>query len=244
MNALVKEVMIETVRQASELSRIVDAVPHAGLRGQFRESFLSRAIRPWLPRGMELGTGTIVDSSGTSRQINEDDIVIYAPDLLPAVLPLFDRNIFLLDAVVAHIEVKSTLSSESLAAAVDSAVNIAKLKSDYVGKREIHAIFAYKSTATDRSEIVRLKQQITRLDWKEPIPPISIFCVDKKECYMHGIIGDGPAGWYNLSASAPEAATLAFISSLVSNITELRDSRKLVQISKYILDFGKVMPVE
>jgi hypothetical protein len=82
---------------------------------------------------MELGTGVIVDSSGTSRRVNEDDIVIYAPDLLPAVLPLLDRNIFLLDAVVAHIEVKSTLSPEDLAAAVKGAVSLAGLKSDYKG---------------------------------------------------------------------------------------------------------------
>ena len=67
MNKLVREVMVETVRQARELSRIVEDVPHAGLRGQFRESFLARALRPWLPRGMELGTGVIVDERGTPR---------------------------------------------------------------------------------------------------------------------------------------------------------------------------------
>ena len=61
MNKLVRKVMVETVRQARELSRIVEDVPHAGLRGQFRESFPARALRPWLPRGMELGTGVIVD---------------------------------------------------------------------------------------------------------------------------------------------------------------------------------------
>lgn len=114
MNKLVREVMVETVRQARELSRIVEEVPHAGLRGQFRESFLARALRPWLPCGMELGTGVIVDVKGTQREVNEDDIIIYAPDLLPAVLPIVERNIFLLDAVVAHIEVKSTLSPDSL----------------------------------------------------------------------------------------------------------------------------------
>jgi len=244
MNELVREVLIETVRQARELSRIVNAVAHAGLRGQLRESFLARALRPWLPRGMELGTGTIVDSSGSSRPTNEDDIVIYAPDLLPAVLPLLDRNIFLVDAVVAHIEVKSTLSSEELAAAVNGAIGLAGLKSDYNGQREIRAVFAYKSTATARSELPRLKQQTTNLGWNEPIPPISMLCVDEKECYMHGTIGDGPRGWYDLAPGAPEDATLAFISSLVSSITAIRDSRELVQIGKFTSDFTRARPMD
>jgi hypothetical protein len=50
MNELVRDVMVETVRQARELSRIVEGVAHDGLRGQFRESFLARALQPWLPR--------------------------------------------------------------------------------------------------------------------------------------------------------------------------------------------------
>jgi len=177
MNQLVREVMIETVRQARELSRIVEAVPHAGLRGQFRESFLARALRPWLPRGMELGTGVIVDEKGTGREVNEDDIIIYAPDLLPAVLPLVERNIFLLDAVVAHIEVKSTLSPDALEAAVKGAMAVEGLASSYAGKREFHAVFAYNSTAAIRSELVRLEEQTTKLGWNKSNPPLSIICV-------------------------------------------------------------------
>jgi hypothetical protein len=159
-------------------------------------------------------------------------------------LPLLDRNIFLLDAVVAHIEVKSTLTSSELAAAVRGAVSVAGLKSDYNGHREIRAVFAYSSTAAVRSELLRLEQQTANLGWNEPIPPISILCVDEKECYMHGTIGDGPRGWHNLAAQAPGDATLAFISSLVSDITAICDSRKSVQIGKFAYDFSKSMLVE
>lgn len=242
MNKLVREVMVETVRQARELSRIVEDVPHAGLRGQLRESFLARALRPWLPYGMELGTGVIVDYKGTQRQVNEDDIIIYAPDLLPAVLPLVERNIFLLDAVIAHIEVKSTLSSVELRAAVRSAMEVGRLVSNYNGKREIRAVFAYSSTAAVRSELVRLEEQTARLGWNEPIPPLSFICVDQKECYMHGRIGDRPANWVQL-VPAPEDSTLAFISSIASSVNEIRDSRELVQIAKYVYDIEKAEPV-
>lgn len=148
MNPLVRDVMIETVRQARELSKIVEAVPHAGLRGQFRESFLARALAPWLPQGIELGTGTIIDHKGNSREVNEDDVIIYAPDLLPAILPLLNRNIFLLDAVVAHIEVKSTLSAEEFSASIKGAIGLNNLSTPYRGKRELRAVFAYCCTAT------------------------------------------------------------------------------------------------
>ena len=244
MNQLVREVMVETVRQARELSRIVEAVPHAGLRGQFRESFLARALRPWLPRGMELGTGVIVDEKGTRRQVNEDDIIIYATDLLPAVLPLVERNIFLLDAVVAHIEVKSTLSPDELNAAVKSAMAVRGLVSSYVGMREISAVFAYNSTAAVRSELVRLEEQTTKLGWNEPIPPLSFICVDQKECYMHGRIDDSPETWFKLVPDAPDDSTLAFISSIASSVNKIRDSREFVQIARFVYDTSKAEPVK
>jgi len=244
MNQLVREVMIETVRQARELSRIVEDVPHAGLRGQFRESFLARALRPWLPQGVDLGTGVIVDEKGTRRQVNEDDIVIYAPDLLPAVLPLIERNIFLLDSVLAHIEVKSTLSPNALEAAVKGAMAMDTLISSYTGKREIRAVFAYNSTAAVRSELIRLKEQTTKLGWNKSIPPMSIICVDEKECYMHGCIGDSSEVWFNLTPDAPEDSTLAFISSIASSVTQIRDSREYVQIGRFTCDFSKAVPLE
>jgi hypothetical protein len=244
MNPLVREVMLETVRQAREFSRIVDSVPHAGLQGQFRESFLARALRPWLPRGLELGTGVIVDEKGTRRQVNEDDIIIYAPGLLPAILPLVERNIFLLDAVVAHIEVKSTLSSDTLEQAVKGAMAVDGLTSSYVGKREVHAVFAYSSTAAVRSELVRLEGKVKKLGWNKDIPPVSIICVDQKECYMHGTIGNGQAEWFNLAPDAPDESTLAFIACVASSVTETRDSRESVQISRFVHDFSKALPVK
>jgi len=244
MNKLVTNVMIETVRQARELSRIVEGVAHSGLRGQFRESFLARALQPWLPHGVKLGTGVIMDEEGTRRQVNEDDIVIYAPDLLPAVLPLMDRNIFLLDAVIARIEVKSTLSSDELKSAMEGAISVKRLKSSYTGKREIQAVFAYKSTASMRSELVRLQEQAGNLGWNENIPPVSIICVDEKECFMHGRVGNVDNVWWNLAPDAPDESTIAFISCIASSVTEVRDSRKSVQISRFSRDLSKATRVE
>lgn len=244
MNQLVREVMVETVRQARKLSHIVEGVSHSGLRGQFRESFLARALRPWLPQGVELGTGVIVDENGTQREVNEDDIIIHAPDLLPAVLPLAERNIFLLDAVLAHIEVKSTLSPGALENAVRGAMAVDGLMSSYVGKREIHAIFAYNSTAAIRSELIRLEEKIRKLGWNKPNPPLSIICVDEKECYMHGRVNNGPERWFNLAPNAPQDSTLAFISCIASSVTDTRDSRKSVQIGRFAYDFSKAVPVK
>jgi hypothetical protein len=244
MNELVRDVMIETVRQARELSRIVEGVAHDGLRGQFRESFLARALRPWLPRGVELGTGVITDEKGARREVNEDDIIIHAPDLLPAVLPLMERNIFLLDAVLARIEVKSTLSSGELRHAVEGAIAVKRLTSSYRGSREIHAVFAYRSTASVRSELVRLQEQAKRLGWTEDLPPVSVVCVDEKECYMHGRVGDVKDAWWNLAPDAPGESTLAFISCLASSVTEVRDSRESVQINRFSRDLSKALRVQ
>jgi hypothetical protein len=243
MNQLVREVMMETVRQARELSKIVEGVPHVSLRGHFRESFLSRALRPWLPHGLELGTGVIVDENGTQRAVNEDDIVIYAPDLLPAVLPLVDRNIYLLDAVVACIEVKTTLSPEALKAAVAGAVALDGLKSSYEGKRETHAVFAYNSSVSVKSELVRLQSQVAQSGWSKPIPPIAIICVDEKECYMHGSIGGSAEMWFDMAPNAPTESTLAFLACLVSDLRDVRSSRRSVQIARFVSNAAKAMPI-
>jgi hypothetical protein len=243
MNQLVRQVMVETIRQARELSRIVEGVPHVSLRGHFRESFLSRALRPWLPHGLELGTGTIVDEDGTPRVVNEDDIVIYAPDLLPAVLPLVDRNIYLLDAVLACVEVKTTLSSEALKEAVAGAMALDSLKSSFKGKREIHAVFAYNSDVSIKSELARLQAKLAQSDWNKPNPPISILCVDERECYMHGRVGDSPEMWFDMAPNGPSDATPAFLACLVADLTKIRKEREGVQLARFVYDAARAVPV-
>lgn len=241
MNPLVRKVMVETMRQAQELSKIVDDVPHLGLRGQFRESFLSSALRHWLPRGLELGTGVLVDEFGSSRESNEDDIIIYSPYLLSAALPLIDRNIYLLDSVLVHIEVKSKLTSANLLSALKNAIEIHKLKKSYEGRREVRAIFAYKSDVSNTSELTRLKGHLKSLGWTKDESPIQFICVDQKECFMHGHahIGDKPetvGTWIDLIPGVPADSTLAFISSLVSSLNDVRNERKFVQLARFVYD--------
>ena len=162
---------------------------------------------------------------------------------MPSVLPLIERNIFLLDAVLARIEVKSTLSSGELEAAVKGAIAVRNLTTSYEGEREIHAVFAYRSTAAVRGELVRLEEQTAKFGWSEPIPPLSFICVDEKECYMHGQIGDSQRIWFKLVPDAPDDSTLAFISSIVSSVNNTRNSRKFVQIARFVYDTGKAEPV-
>ena len=235
MNKLVRNVMRETVRQASELSKIVTDVPHMGLRGQLREDFLARALHPWLPRGFELGTGVIIDCENNKRAVNQDDLIIYAPDLLPAILPLLDHNIFLIDAVVGHIEVKSTVTSTTLTEAVKGAMSVDELVTKYDGKREVHALFAYETDLQTKSELSRLIEHIDRLGWNKPYPPISLFCVNNSVCYMHGKVQGKPeVGWYDLTPESPEDCMLMFISCLASMVSDQKKSRKFVEIFRFV----------
>jgi hypothetical protein len=116
--------------------------------------------------------------------------------------------------------------------------------SSYKGIREFSAIFAYNSTAAVRSELVRLEEQTTKLGWKGPIPPLSFICVDQKECYMHGRVGDRSDVWFDMAPDAPDDSTLAFISSIASSVNEIRDSREFVQIARFVYDTSKAKPVK
>jgi hypothetical protein len=68
--------------------------------------------------------------------------------------------------------------------------------------------------------------------------------VDEKECYMHGRVGDVENAWWNLAPDAPVESTLAFISCIASSVTELRDSRKSIQINRFSRDLSKALRVE
>jgi hypothetical protein len=80
---------------------------HKGIIGESREFFICEVLRRFLPQSVHVGTGQTVDKHGSySNQIN---IVISRPDC-PILTSLALGNIYLIESVMAAIEVKSMLS--------------------------------------------------------------------------------------------------------------------------------------
>lgn len=97
---------------------------HSSIVGSAREFIVKRVLRSILPPIIHIGTGKVVDLHGKkSRQI---DIIVY-----DSRFPVFEIQsgigIYLLEGVIATIEVKSTLTKKSLFEALDNTLSILQL---------------------------------------------------------------------------------------------------------------------
>ena len=97
---------------------------HSSLVGSAREFIIKRVLHAILPPIIHIGTGKVVDSSGKrSRQM---DIIVY-----DSRFPVFEIQsgigIYLLEGVIATIEVKSTLTKKSLIEALENTYSLLQL---------------------------------------------------------------------------------------------------------------------
>lgn len=94
----------EVVQQLQLTKRIA----HPGESGRAREEVIRRFLRRFVPRGLGIDTGFVVDASGDiSRQI---DIVIYRDNYHP-ILEIGGLKHFFVESVVAVIENKASLAT-------------------------------------------------------------------------------------------------------------------------------------
>lgn len=97
-------------------------------KGTPREAFIKEFLEAHLPSTVAIGTGEIIDYMSIPGELrNQYDIIIYRKEY-----PKLDLgggvNAFLVESVIATIEVKSTLDQGGIEQAVKAAVNAKKLK--------------------------------------------------------------------------------------------------------------------
>jgi hypothetical protein len=86
-------------------------IAHPGESGRAREEIVRRFLRRFVPRGLGIDTGFVIDSSGgISRQV---DIVIYRDNYHP-ILEIGGIKHFLVESVVAVIENKASIGSQTV----------------------------------------------------------------------------------------------------------------------------------
>ncbi|WP_312670831.1 DUF6602 domain-containing protein [Pseudescherichia sp.] len=96
---------------------------HSLHKGTPREAFISEFLRDHLPASISIGTGEIIDSnSKAGEQRNQYDIVLYRNEY-PKLNFGGGINAYLIESVVATLEVKSTLTYEDMKQAVKAAYN-------------------------------------------------------------------------------------------------------------------------
>lgn len=115
------------------LKKIGDNTGHPLHKGSPREAFIQEFLKNHISEKVSIGTGEIIDyKSKPNEKRNQHDIVIYKNEL-----PKIDFgggiNGFLIESVVATIEVKSELSDKGLEEAIKSAKKVKELKTESHG---------------------------------------------------------------------------------------------------------------
>lgn len=100
-------------------------VKHSVLVGDAREFLVRAVLSRILPSAYEIGRGEIVDSHGKrSKQI---DLIIARSDSPALGLPNGDK-VYLVESVIATIEVKSTLNASKLVEALENCASVGDLR--------------------------------------------------------------------------------------------------------------------
>ncbi|TOI39074.1 DUF6602 domain-containing protein, partial [Vibrio parahaemolyticus] len=102
---------------------------HSTILGDARESFIRDILENFLPSSIVIGSGQIIDQyEGRSKQI---DIIIYRRDF-PVLQTFGSADVYLIEGVLATIEVKSMLDKDNLEMALNNAKSVKDLKPKFV----------------------------------------------------------------------------------------------------------------
>lgn len=137
------------------ISQIPENSGHSLHKGTPREAFIREFLESHLPENVAIGAGEIIDAnSQPGVQRNQYDIVIYKKNY-----PKLDFgggiSGFLIESVIATVEVKSTLNQSGLDQAIRAAINAkaltpnvtASFHAGYLPPKVLNYIVAYRGPA-------------------------------------------------------------------------------------------------
>ena len=102
-----------------------EVLSHSGNLGYAREHFVDQILASFLPKSVIVGSGEIVD--GNKGRSGQQDVIIYRADF-PVITSFTPINTYLIEGVIATIEVKSNLSTGDPIGLHSAFKNAAKVK--------------------------------------------------------------------------------------------------------------------
>lgn len=161
------------------ISKIPANSGHSLHKGTPREAFIREFLESHLPENVAIGTGEIIDSnSKPGSQRNQFDIVIYKKNY-----PKLDFgggiSAFLIESVIATVEVKSTLTQPDLEQAIKAARNaksltpnvVSSFHSGYIPPKVLNYVVAYDGPAQMQTVYNWIPQIHTNLGIINPTLP-------------------------------------------------------------------------
>lgn len=122
--------LIESYRKISQSlwaeSAALDAIHHAGERGNEREALVDRFLSPRLPERFEVGRGEIWAANG--KWSGQEDLIVFDRLDSPRILPGANSHIFAVEYVAAVVEVKTSLNTKEIERATQSIASARRLQ--------------------------------------------------------------------------------------------------------------------
>lgn len=106
-----------------EITRV--ALEHRGLKGTAREEALSQFLTAHLPAQFQSATGEIISTTGRSKQV---DLIIAHATRTPTLYRSGNIQVVPIEAVLAAVEVKTTLDEGELSKALSNIQSVKALK--------------------------------------------------------------------------------------------------------------------
>ena len=176
-------------KMVSEYHDITDMIEHMGTRGASREETLKKYLSELIPQKYQIGTGIITDIEGT--QSKQQDLFIYDAFNSPVFLKRETSVIIPVESVYATIEVKSSLSKETLKQSIENIRSVKQLKQTQLKNSvwipNYHnfifgSVFAYTadvSIDTLHKNVIEICNDIPSEEWP------SLICVFDKGLFVN-----------------------------------------------------------
>jgi hypothetical protein len=235
MNPFFRNSLLISIRGALAEAKVASEMDHLYLRGKLREIAVSGFIKPWLTSKFATGSGKIADCNG--KLSNEIDVLIYANDVVPAVIYSDDGfGLYPCESCLATIEVKSKLNATELKSALESSVLISQHHMEFqsgklneAGTQTIphgfietaRCLFAFSSDLTNQTELDRYKEYADPLNHKR----LDVICVVGAGCWVYKRLDNGENQWELFPANDDFDEVIAFCSILSSSLVGIYRDR-------------------
>ena len=249
MSNLYRERLLAKISGALHEWRAEDATEHAGTKGRVRELFLTDLLKPLLSPSMTACTGMAIDSSGA--QSGQIDVIVLDLDVAPPMMTGGEQGVVPYEAVLAAIEVKSTLDATELKASIGNARRLKLLAGRFVevpGRHETRAfpirtpefhVFAGRSDLkrdSERERLERLVAEANVIASDQPVYiPITSLCVFAAKARVVCKDADSRPPKFAFERDDSEAETvLAFLAFVVDHCHVLAAQRRRLSLQAYL----------
>jgi hypothetical protein len=113
-------------KMSIDYQEVTSHIEHMGMRGSSRENMLREYIGQLLPQKFAVGNGIIVDVNGI--QSKQQDFFVYDAFNSPVFLRIESSCVIPVESVYATVEVKSTLTKETLKQSIENIRSVKQLK--------------------------------------------------------------------------------------------------------------------